>query len=363
MNGINTGAKSSSSPRIAIVGYPGHAMVSRLCLELQRRGRSVTLVTPDQVVTEVRGNEVLVHPFCDQAPFSFVLLTVSTDEIAALQGLSALERTYVPIANTTNAVMRAADKFATAQVLASAGVRVPLSMSVCTEGAAQVHGQRLGYPFVLKAADGSEGSQVSLVTDPGELSAEIVRIRASLGLAPSVKSSLILQEVVSGGLGRDRRLFVVGGNVQAAMDRVARGCEWRSNMSRGATPVAADPTPEEVHVAVTAATALELDFGTIDIMYDDDGPVVIEANPFGDVLDVAMTSGMDLIGSVADLVDIFAGLRADSPIVARPLPREERTELSNFCWDRLRRRIAQLEAERHRGILNADACHQGRPDR
>ena len=334
----------SDAPRVAIVGYPGHAMVSRLYAELQRRGRDVTLVTPDAVVTEVRDEAVLVRPFCDQPPYAFVLLTVSTDHIAALQGVSALARSGVRVANSAPAVMRAADKFATAEVLARAGVRVPRTVSVCTTRAAEAEARRMGYPVVLKAADGSEGGQVSLVNDAQHLATEIERIRASLGLAPSVNSPLVLQPVVGSTLGRDRRLFVVSGAVQGAMDRVARAGEWRSNLSWGATPVAAEATSEEVAMAVAAADALGLDFGTVDLIHDEHGPVVIEANPFGDILDVGMVSGLDLVGSLADLVDTRAGIRHGEPIVARPLRSAERSALSDFCWDRLRRRIENLEA-------------------
>lgn len=162
--------------------------------------------------------------------------------------------------------------------------------------AALQQAELVGYPLVLKATDGSEGEQVALVADSDELSAEIVRIRATLGMAATVNSSVILQEVVHGGAGKDRHLFVVGGRVQAAMDRVPRPGEWRSNMSQGATPVAAEPSAEGVRIAEVAAAALGLDFGTVDLMEDDGRPVVIEANPFGDVLDVAMVCGVDLIG-------------------------------------------------------------------
>lgn len=114
-------------------------------------------------------------------------------------------------------------------------------------------------------------------------------------------------------------------------------------MSQGATPHAARPTAAEVWLAEKAADALGLAFGTIDLMTDESGPVVIEANSFGDILDVAMVSGLDLIGALADLAETKAGLRADTPIRSRPLGDQERSDLTDFCEDRLRRKLDQLD--------------------
>jgi hypothetical protein len=164
-----------------------------------------------------------------------------------------------------------------------------------------------------------------------------------MGQNLSDRSPLILQEVVRPSIGCDRRMFVVGGVVQAAMDRVARAGEWRSNLSQGARPVRAVATEEEANLASLAALALGLDFAAVDIMWADDGPVVIEANPYGDILDVAMTSGMDLIGTLADLAEMKAGARSVAPIRARPLSESGRRDISEFCQGRLRAKATELD--------------------
>jgi RimK family alpha-L-glutamate ligase len=352
LRAAGNGRPAAAPARIGIVGYPNHAMVSRLSLELLRRGREVTKIEPDAVVAVVRDSRVHVQPFCDEPAYDAVILTVSTDQVAALHALSELAEAGIRVANTAPAVLRAADKFATARLLTQVGLRVPRTVCVCTQNAALHQAELVGYPLVLKATDGSEGEQVALVADPDELCAEIVRIRSTLGMAATVNSTMILQEVVPGGAGKDRRLFVVGGRVQAAMDRVPRPGEWRSNMSQGASPVAAEPSADEIRIAEAAVAALGLDFGTVDLMDDDDGPVVIEANPFGDVLDVALACRVDLIGALADFVDMLAGVRVDTPIRPRPLSQQELANLSRFCWNRWQRKVESLP-ELDQTVLNA----------
>jgi RimK family alpha-L-glutamate ligase len=327
--------------RVAVVGYPTHAMTSRLVTELQRRRHHADVIHPDDLVTEVRRDGVVVHPFAEGRMPDAVVLTMSSDHVPAVTSAAQLERTGVPVANRPSAVLAAADKVQTAVTLANAGVPVPATIVITTVESALTCAPRIGYPLVLKAADGAEGNQVRLVAREDELAAAITELRSAMGQDVSTRSALLLQEVVQGSVGRDRRIFVVGGTAQAAMDRVAREGEWRSNLSQGARPVAAVATDDENEIAVRAARALGLDFTTVDLMVGTQRTVVIEANPYGDVLDVSMTSGLDLVGSLADLAELTAGRRPPGPVVPKPLSGDAHAGITAFC----RRRLADKAAE------------------
>jgi ribosomal protein S6--L-glutamate ligase len=319
-------------------------MTSRLAAALRGRGHDVEVTQPDLLVTEVCRGRLVVHPFDDQPLPDAVVLTMSSDHVPAVRSAAELERVGVPVANRPAAVLVAADKVLTAAALAAAGVAAPRTIGVTTIESALTHGARLGYPLVLKAADGSEGNQVRHVVAAADLPAAVRGLRASMGQDVSNRSPLLVQEVMGSSLGHDRRIFVVNGVAQAAMDRVAREGEWRSNLSQGARPVPSVATECEAALAVRAAKALGLDFTTVDIMWGADGPVVIEANAYGDVLDVAMTSGMDLIGSIADLAEMKAGARRMEPVIPVPLADSERAEITTFCVGRLRAKARQLNA-------------------
>lgn len=326
---------------IAVVGYPTHAMTTRIQAELTRRGHRAEVVHPDRLITEVGPHRVVV-PFDHERLPDTVVLTMSSDHVPAVRSAAQLELAGVPVVNRPYAVLSAADKFTTAVTLAASGVPVPRAVSVTTIESALDSAPRIGFPLVLKAADGSEGNQVRYVPDAAELPAAIRALRASMDQDVGVRTPLVLQEVVRRSLGRDRRLFVVNGTVQAAMDRVARAGEWRSNLSQGASPRPAVATQQEASIAVAATLALGLDFTTIDIMEGDDGPVVIEANPYGDVLDMGMTSGLDLIGAVADLAEMKAEVRGVGPIDPRPLTEPGHRQITEFCVARLRNKASEL---------------------
>ncbi|GAA3697794.1 hypothetical protein GCM10022204_12440 [Microlunatus aurantiacus] len=327
--------------RIMIIGYPSHAMTSRLHDALTERGHRSRLVDPDRLATVVSDGTVTVLPEVGRP--DAVMLTTSTDHLTALQSAAQLQRAGIPVFNSPAATLLAADKIATTVTLARAGLPVPRTVSVASLAAATERAALLGYPVVLKAADGAEGNQARLVRTADELPGVFENLRASMGQSLSDRTPLLLQEQLGRALGRDRRLFVVGGHVQAAMDRVARRGEWRSNLSQGAAPYAATATTEEIAVAEGAAAALGLDFTTIDLMAGERGPVVIEANAFGDVLDVAMMSGLDLIGSLADLVEIKAGARPAAPIRPRRLEPDSRAALTAMCRRRWNDKLAELD--------------------
>jgi RimK family alpha-L-glutamate ligase len=320
--------------RLMVIGYPTHAMSSRLHRELLLRGHDSTLVHPDQVVTVVADDVVTVLPQRGRPPDA-VVLTTSTDHVTAVHGAAQLLRAGIPVLNPPAATLGASDKIATGVALALAGIPVPRMVSVASLDTAMEHASLVGFPLVLKAADGAEGNQARRVPSRRHLAEVFRELRASMGQQMSSRTPLLLQEELRRNLGRDRRLFVVGGRVQAAMDRVARTGEWRSNLSQGATPVAAVASPEERDIAQRAAAVLELDFTTVDLMLGSRGPVVIEANAFGDVLDVAASSGLDLVGSLADLAEMRAGARPVGPVRAKPLEEAAHVALAAFCRQRL----------------------------
>jgi hypothetical protein len=133
----------------------------------------------------------------------------------------------------------------------------------------------------------------------------------------------------------------------AAIERVAREGEWRSNLSQGGQPRAVAVGAAEAAAAVAAVHALGLDLGTVDVMGAAGGPVVLEVNSFGDVLDVAAFSGVDVIGAFADLVEAVAsGERSLGPASRRALSGRARTAELSFCRERLASKAAELAGRR-----------------
>ena len=127
----------------------------------------------------------------------------------------------------------------------------------------------LGLPFVIKQGRGSFGSQVYLVHSV----AEAVDI-----LCPCAGEPVLFQRFVSESAGRDVRVYVVGGRVVASMGRVNLTGDFRANVENGGKAVAHAPTPREEELALQACRLLGLDFGGVDLLYGQDGPLLCEVN-------------------------------------------------------------------------------------
>jgi len=66
--------------------------------------------------------------------------------------------------------------------------------------------------------------------------------------------------------------------VVAAMQRVATPGEFRANLHRGGTAVAAKLTQAERRIAVDAAAALGLGIAGVDLLRSKRGPLLLEVN-------------------------------------------------------------------------------------
>lgn len=332
----------TGSLHVDVVGWVGNATTVRLLAELRARGHRVDLVAPELMAVDV-GRDVTVAPYDDRRHPDVVVVAVSTEALVALDAVGDLAAMGVPLLNRPAAVLAAADKLATARALRGDGVPHPRTVQVSTAPAALVAAVRLGWPVVVKALDGSEGSRVFLAGDEVELVTALDAVRRGEGRDPGANTPVLVQELVDAPVGRDRRIVVCGGVAVAAMERIARPGEWRSNLSLGAQPHAVAVTEREVAAAVAAVRSLGLDLGTVDVLSTPAGPVVLEVNSFGDLVDVAAFSGVDVVAAVADLAEAVAAGRRSLPASARrPLPPDVRAAELSFCQERLARKAVEL---------------------
>ena len=129
--------------------------------------------------------------------------------------------------------------------------------------------EKLGYPMVIKEAFGSFGAQVYLAKSRDE----------ALGIIKAHESvPLVFQKFISESAGRDIRINVVGHRVVSAMERRSENGDFRSNVTLGGSTLPYTPTEAESALAEAASRALGLDFGGIDILFGENGPLLCEAN-------------------------------------------------------------------------------------
>jgi ribosomal protein S6--L-glutamate ligase len=199
--------------------------------------------------------------------------------------------------NESVAITRSRDKLRSLQILARAGIGLPLT------GFANLPGDtkdliRLvgGAPLVVKMLEGTQGKGVVLAET--QKAAESL-IDAFKGL----KAHFLVQEYIKEAGGADIRCFVVGAKVVAAMKRQAAAGEFRSNLHRGGTASLIKLTPEERSTARRAAKKMGLNVSGVDLLRSNHGPVVLEVNSSPGLEGIESATGKDVAGLIVKFIE------------------------------------------------------------
>ncbi|GGA09069.1 30S ribosomal protein S6--L-glutamate ligase [Dyella caseinilytica] len=186
--------------------------------------------------------------------------------------LRQLEMMGVYTPNSSDAVLRARDKLRCLQILSAKGLDMPVTVFGDNPDDTTDVLEMLGPPpHVIKLNEGSQGTGVVLAE---KRSASQSVVEAFRGLY----ANFLVQEFIAEAKGCDLRCFVVGGRVVAAMQREAEPGEFRANLHRGGTAVAAKLSPDEERIAVSAAQALGLGIAGVDLLRSNRGPLILEVN-------------------------------------------------------------------------------------
>jgi len=202
--------------------------------------------------------------------------------------------------NESLAIARARDKLRSLQLLARAGIAMPVTgfahSPADTSDLIKMVG---GAPLVVKLLEGTQG--IGVVLAETRQAAESV-IDAFRGL----NAHILVQEFIKEAQGRDIRCLVIGGEVVAAIEREAKEGDFRSNLHRGGTAKRVTITAAERDIAVTAATTLGLDVAGVDILRASRGPLVMEVNASPGLEGIEKTTGLDIAGKMIEWIECQA---------------------------------------------------------
>jgi ribosomal protein S6--L-glutamate ligase len=205
--------------------------------------------------------------------------------------------------NESQAIDKSRDKLRSLQLLARAGVGMPVTSFAHStqdiEGLLDVVG---GTPVVVKLLEGTQGLGVVLAET--KKAAESV-----IGAFRQLDANILVQEFIKEAKGADIRAFVIGGKVVAAMRRQGAPGEFRSNLHRGGTATAIRLTPLERATAVKAAKVMGLNVAGVDLLQSSHGPVVLEVNSSPGLEGIEAASGIDVASRIIEFVEQNARVR------------------------------------------------------
>jgi gamma-F420-2:alpha-L-glutamate ligase len=207
--------------------------------------------------------------------------------------LRHFEREGVRIVNRPAAIEAVADKLHTLQLLARAGIPIPRTILAKFPVDVDLVERELGFPVVVKTLRGTRGAGVLLCADRAQFG-DLTGLLDGVG----PQSDIIFQRYVQSSHGRDVRVLVVDGRAVAAMERRAADGGFKSNVSLGGRALPYSPSPELEALAVRVARTLDLDVAGIDILFDEGGYSVCEANSSPGFEGLERATGVDVPAAV-----------------------------------------------------------------
>ena len=245
-----------------------------------------------------------------ERPDYILCRTGAETDYFTLAVLRHFERRGVRLINGPETIDLVADKLHTMQRLARAGLAIPATMLGKFPIDADIIEEELGFPVIVKTLRGTRGTGVLKCEDRNQF-----EDLAGLLESAEAKADFLFQHYVRSSHGRDVRVLVIGGRVVAAMERRAPPGHFKSNVSLGGVGVAHTPTGEMAELAARAADALGLEIAGIDILFDEDGYRICEANSAPGFQGLERACGIDVPNAIFDWIEASRETR-DRPIKA-----------------------------------------------
>jgi len=262
--------------RIALLTQAGTRLYSnrRLIEAARERGHKIDVIPTLKCYMDIASHQPSVHLGGKELEFYDAVIprigvSVTFYGCAVLRQFEMMG-TY-PL-NESVALTRSRDKLRSLQIMARAGIGLPLTGFAAstqnTQDLIQIVG---GAPLVVKLLEGTQGQGIVLAETRKAAETIIDAFR-------QLRAEFLVQEFIKEAGGSDIRAFVVGDKVVAAMMRSAKEGEFRSNLHRGGTAKVIRLTPEERSTALRAAKKMGLNVAGVDILRSNHGPVVMEVN-------------------------------------------------------------------------------------
>lgn len=205
------------------------------------------------------------------------------------------------VANESQAITRSRDKLRTSQILAHEGIDMPVTgfahSTKDISGLLEIVG---GTPVVIKLLEGTQG--IGVILAETRLAAEAV-----IEAFRELDANILVQEYIAEAEGTDLRCLVVGGEVVAAIKRISKPGEYRSNLHRGGTSEPVVLSEQERQTAIRAAHTMGLNVAGVDLLPSKRGPLVMEVNSSPGLEGIETTTGIDVAGEIIKFLEENAG--------------------------------------------------------
>ena len=278
----------------------------RLGEEAEKRGHKVSMLRFQRCMMVFDGRNKLDIRYGYRR---FPQLDVMIPRVSALTNVQIkiaivehLQLMRIPMVNNYDSILRAKSKLQTLQILSHYGIPVVRTAVVNTPKYLEQAVSYIGeFPVIMKTIYGSYGDGVAIVESARAAKSTYGILSESL----DTTNAILLQQYIAESNGKDIRIFIVGGEFVASMERVAQDGDFRSNVGQGGSGQPYSPSPEEIHLAIRATKALGLEIGGVDIIQTKNGPAIMEVNANPGFEELETVTGVNVAGSIIEFTERF----------------------------------------------------------
>jgi len=292
--------------------------VKRLMEAAEENGVDLQIIAPERLdltVTREDRKSILLDGYPVSLPDFIIPRMGAYTTYFDLAVIRHLERLGVKSFNSSESIEIVKDKLFSHQILAERNLPIPKTMLVKFPIDGNLVEKRLGFPVVVKTLYGSQGSGVFLCETKKQLRDLIQLVNVTKGSA-----NIVLQEFIKSSMGRDLRVFTIGGRAVACIERNAPEGEFKANFSQGGTVRAYEITPEIEWLAVETSRIFNLDIAGIDLLFDGEHYLVCEANSAPGYEAIEKCLDIDVPKEIFHFIRIRLGLFVKKKKVAVEMP-------------------------------------------
>jgi ribosomal protein S6--L-glutamate ligase len=284
---------------VMLARNPGLYSHKRLIEAAETRGHTLEVINTLQVHMNITSNRPVLRYGGKSLPLYDAVIPRIGASITnyGLAVLRQFEMQGVFPLNESVAIGRARDKLRALQLLARAGIGLPVTaFAHGPKKADEVIKEVGGTPVVIKLVEGTQGMGVILAETEASAKSIVEAFSAA-------NINIMVQEYIAEAEGSDVRALVVGGRVVAAMRRVGKTGEFRSNLHRGGHAEETPVSDEERETAIRAAAVLGLNVAGVDMLRSNRGPMVIEVNSSPGLKGIERATSADVAGAIIAFIE------------------------------------------------------------
>lgn len=214
-----------------------------------------------------------------------MILRAITDVIQSYQ-----KKVYTPFVADT--YTNGHDKILTHLKLLHNHIPTPITHIAASPNAGKEILKKMTYPIIMKIPSGTQGKGVMF-------SDSFAAASSMLDTLTTLKQPFLIQEYIETA-SKDLRVFVIGDEVIASMEREGSAEEKRANLHAGGTGKAITVSEEVKRIAVKAAHVMGADICAVDILDSQlKGPLVIEVNLSPGLQGITEATGINIAEKIA----------------------------------------------------------------